>query len=69
MGVAFDFFSIKRSMKSQNLEGKFPYDPGGRIICKFIKLSAKVICNLNWIHLYDDDNRNFTYCTLLSVSW
>ena len=42
MGVAFDFFSIKRYMKSQNLEGKFPHDPGGRIICKFIKLSEKL---------------------------
>ena len=36
-GVNFDFFSMKRHMKSWNSEGKFPHDPGGRIICQIIK--------------------------------
>ena len=36
-GVTFDFFSMKRHQKSWNPGGKFPHDPGGRIICQFKK--------------------------------
>ena len=36
-GATVDFFSMKRHLKSWNSEGKFPHDPGGRIICQLIK--------------------------------
>ena len=41
-GVAFDFFSMKRHLKSWNPEGKFPHDPSGRIFCQLIKYLEKL---------------------------
>ena len=36
-GGTVDFFPMKRHLKSWNSEGRFPHDPGGRIICRLIK--------------------------------
>ena len=36
-GVIFDFFPMNRHLKNWNPEDKFPLDPGGRIICQYIK--------------------------------
>ena len=33
----FAFFPMKRHLRSWNSEGRFPHDPGGRIICQLIK--------------------------------
>ena len=41
-GVTFDFFPMKRHLKSWNPEGKFPQDPSGRIICQLIKYPQKL---------------------------
>ena len=49
-GVIFDFFPMKRHLKNLNPEDKFPHDPGGRIICQYIKYMKKVICIQNWIN-------------------
>ena len=40
--VMFDFFSMKRHLKSWNPEGIFPHDPGGRIICQFRQYLEKL---------------------------
>ena len=52
--VMFDFFSMKRHLKSWNPESIFPHDPGGRIIFQFRKYLEKFFCNLNRIHFYDE---------------
>ena len=36
-GGTVDFFPMKRHLKSCYSEGRFPHDPGGRIICQLIK--------------------------------
>ena len=41
-GVAFDFFPMKRHLKSWNPEGKFPHVPGGRKICQLKKYLEKL---------------------------
>ena len=41
-GVAFDFFPMKRHLKSWNPEGKFPHDPGGRKMCQLKKYLEKL---------------------------
>ena len=58
-GVTFDFFSKERHLKIWNPQGKFPHDPGGRTNESTHEISAKDICNLNWIHLYDE--KQFTF--------
>ena len=40
-GGTVDFFPMKRHLKSWNSEGRFPHDPGGRIICQLIKYLQK----------------------------
>ena len=40
-GVIFDIYSMKRHTKSWNPEGKFPHDPGGRILCQLMKYLQK----------------------------
>ena len=35
--VTFEFFSMKRQLKSSNQEGKSPCDIGGRIICQLMQ--------------------------------
>ena len=32
-----DFFPMRRHLKSRDSQGRFPHDPGGRIICQLIK--------------------------------
>ena len=63
MGITVDFFPMKRHLNGWNSECKFPHDPGGRINCQLIKISAKVLCNLKWIHLHDFilHTRNFLH--------
>ena len=41
-GGTVDFFPIKRHLKRWNSEGRFPHDPGGRIICQLIKYLQKL---------------------------
>ena len=41
-GEVFDFFPMRRHMKSWNPEGKFLHDPGGRIICQHFKYLEKL---------------------------
>ena len=36
-GETVDFFPMKRHLKSWDSEGRFPHDPGGRIIFQLIK--------------------------------
>ena len=40
-GGTVDFFPMKRHLKSWNSEGRFPHDPGGRIICQLSKYLKK----------------------------
>ena len=40
-GGTIDFFPMKRHLKSLNSEGRFPHDPGGRIICQLMKYLQK----------------------------
>ena len=41
-GVIFDFFPIKRHLKCWNSEGRFPNDPGRRIVYQLIKYLQKL---------------------------
>ena len=41
-GVAFDFFPMKRHLKTMNPESKILRDPGGRIICRLRKHLKKL---------------------------
>ena len=46
-GGTIDFFPMKTHLKSWDSEGRFPHDPGGRIICQVIKYLQKFFAIYN----------------------